>query len=44
MESAITPAKGKPGDGNKKLSPSLASTIIAAQIARLPPAVKNTFY
>lgn len=40
----MTPARGKLGEGNRKLSPSSANNIIAAQIAKLPPAVKNTFY
>lgn len=43
IESAITPAKGKPGEGNRKLSPSFANSMIVAQMARLPPAVRKTF-
>lgn len=34
---AIAKESGKPGDGNKKLSPSLAKSSIVTQIAWLPP-------
>ena len=39
----MTPAKGKPGEGKRKLSPSFASSMMVAQIAKLPPAVRKTF-
>ena len=37
---AIVRARGKPGDGNRKLSPSLAKRLITDQSAKLPPSVR----
>ncbi len=37
---AIVRVSGKPGDGNKKLSPSLERRFITVHSAKLPPSVR----
>lgn len=39
---AIVRSNGKPGEGNKKLSPGLAKRFAAIQMAILPPFSINT--